>query len=212
MEIHFAVENRVLQHSQSPCNCEDAKDAIVHLPPGFIGNPHATPQCSIAEFSADECPIDSQVGIANVNATNGIPFDTAVYNILPPPDVAGLLGFKIFLFDTPQFTVLSSRTGGDYGLDADTTSIFHGVFPLQELREQLWGVPADPSHDPLRLDRTKVPGEVPSYLGELCDASGQPQHRRPEHDRPAVQHELHRARARPLEQPAQSVPPEPDDL
>jgi hypothetical protein len=172
VEIHFAVENRVLQHSQSTCNCEDAKDAIVHLPPGFIGNPHATPQCSIAEFSADECPIDSQVGIANVSATNGIPFDTAVYNILPPPDVAGLLGFKIFLFDTPQFTVLSSRTGGDYGLDSDTTSIFHGIFPLQELREQLWGVPADPSHDPLRLDRTKVPGEAPSYIGELCDADG----------------------------------------
>ena len=160
VEVHFAVENRVLQHSQSPCNCEDAKDAIVHLPPGFIGNPHATPQCTVAEFSADECPIDSQVGIANVNATNGIPFDAAVYNILPPPDVAGLLGFKIFLFDTPQFTVLSSRTGGDYGLDADTTSIFHGVFPLQELRQQLWGVPADTSHDLLRLDRTKVPGEA----------------------------------------------------
>jgi hypothetical protein len=172
VEVHFAVENRVLQHSQSPCNCEDAKDAIVHLPPGFIGNPHATPQCSIAEFSADECPIDSQVGIANVSTTNGIPFDTAVYNILPPPDVAGLLGFKIFLFDTPQFTVLSSRTGGDYGLDSDTTSIYHGIFPLQELREQLWGVPADPSHDPLRLDRTKVPGEAPSYIGELCDADG----------------------------------------
>jgi hypothetical protein len=172
VEIHFAVENRVLQHSQSPCNCEDAKDAIVHLPPGFIGNPHATPQCSIAEFSGDECPIDSQVGIANVNATGGIPFDTAVYNIIPPPDVAGLLGFKIFLFDTPQFTVLSARTGGDYGLDADTTSIFHGIFPLQEFREQLWGVPADASHDALRLDRTKVPGEAPSYIGELCDADG----------------------------------------
>ena len=68
------------------------------------------------------------------------------------------------------------------------------------------------SHDLLRLDRTKVPGEMPSYLGELCDAERQPQHRRPEHDRPAVHHELHRGRARPLEQPAQSVPPEPDDL
>ncbi len=172
VELHFAVENRILQHSESPCNCEDAKDAILHLPPGFIGNPHATPQCSIAEFSADECPIDSQVGIANVKASNGFPFNSAVYNIIPPPDVSGLLGFKLFLFDTPQFTVLSSRTGGDYGLDADTTSIYHGIFPLQELREVLWGVPAGTSHDQLRLDKTKVPGEMPSYLGELCDAAG----------------------------------------
>ena len=67
VEVQFALKNRFLQQSQSPCNCEDAKDATVHLPAGFIGNPHATPQCTIADFSADHCPIDSQVGIVNVN-------------------------------------------------------------------------------------------------------------------------------------------------
>ena len=45
VEIYFTVANRVLQHTQSACNCEDVKDATVHLPAGFIGNPHATPQC-----------------------------------------------------------------------------------------------------------------------------------------------------------------------
>ncbi len=107
------------------------KTLTVHFPPGFIGNPHATPQCTIAQFSADECPIDSQVGVANVLATNGIPFDTAVYNIVPPPDDAGLLAFKVFLFDTPQFTVLGARTGSDYGLDSDTpTQFFTGSCSL----------------------------------------------------------------------------------
>jgi hypothetical protein len=171
IEVQFSVENRVLQHSESACNCEDAKDADIHLPPGFIGNPHATPQCTVAQFSADECPVDSQVGIASVLATNGFPFDTAVYNIVPPPEDAGLLGFKIFLFDTPQFTVLSSRTGGDYGLDSDTTSIFHGIFPLEEIQEILWGVPADPIHDRLRINpRNSLGG--PAFLGSLCDSSG----------------------------------------
>ena len=105
-------------------------------------------------------------------ATNGIGFDTAVYNIVPPPEDAGLLGFKIFLFDTPQFTVLGARTGGDYGLDSDTTSIFHGLFPLEALQEVLWGVPAAPSHDRLRINpRNSLGG--PSFPGSLCDSSGQ---------------------------------------
>ncbi len=38
------------------------------MPAGFIGNPHATPQCTIADFSADNCPIDSQIGIVNAVA------------------------------------------------------------------------------------------------------------------------------------------------
>ena len=171
IEILFRLENRLLQRSTSACACEDAKDATVHLPTGFIGNPHATPQCEIADFAADTCPIDSQVGIVHISS-NGIDFDAPVYNLLPPPDVAGLLAFKIFLFDTPQFTVLNARTGSDYGLDATATSIVHGEYPVETYQELLWGVPADPSHDRLRLDRKQVPGEAPSYLGALCDENG----------------------------------------
>ncbi|MGA8744562.1 MAG: hypothetical protein WB507_01705 [Solirubrobacterales bacterium] len=173
VEVQFAVSNRFVQQSKTACDCEDAKNAAVHLPAGFIGNPHATPQCTIAQFSSDTCPIDSQVGIVNVlTSEGGLPFDAALYNLDPPPDVSGLLGFKIFLFDTPQFTVLSARTGSDYGLDATATSIYHGAYPLQTYQEDLWGVPADPSHDPLRLEESQVPGDAPSYIGNLCDENG----------------------------------------
>jgi hypothetical protein len=170
--VTFAVKNRFLQQSESVCNCEDAKDAAVHLPTGFIGNPHATPQCKLVEFSADSCPIDSQVGMSSVAVSPGIQFNTAVYNLVPPPTRAGLLGFKIFLFDTPQFTVLSGRTGSDYGLDSIATSIYHGSFPLESFQQVLWGVPADPSHDPLRLKVSETFG-FPSYLGSLCDENGE---------------------------------------
>ena len=173
IEVAFAVENRVLQKSESPCNCEDAKDADIHLPAGFIGNPHATPQCTVAEFSADECPVDSQVGIVNVLARTGVGFELAVYNIVPPPEDAGLLGFKIILFDAPQFTVLGARTGGDYGLDADTTSIFHGSRPAGSAPGGPLGGPADPSHDLLRIDPRNSPSaKALLYLGALCDANG----------------------------------------
>jgi hypothetical protein len=174
LEVQFTVNNRYEQHSKSACDCEDAKDAIVHLPTGFIGNPAVLPYCSIADFSADACPIDSQVGIVNiVTDGNSSPFNSPVYNLAPPPNKAGLLGFKILLFDTPQFEVVSARTGGDYGLDVGTTSIFHGSFPLNVFQQVIWGVPADPSHDVFREDATK--SEIgPAYGGSFCDADGNP--------------------------------------
>ena len=64
--VSFSLDNSLVQHSQSPCNCEDAKNTTVHLPAGFIGNPHATPQCTLADFSTDACPVDSQIGIAHI--------------------------------------------------------------------------------------------------------------------------------------------------
>ncbi|MGA8744554.1 MAG: hypothetical protein WB507_01665 [Solirubrobacterales bacterium] len=182
LETSFTVKNREVQSSRSACNCEDAKDATVHLPAGFIGSPRtATPQCTLAEFTADTCAIDSQVGIANIGANVsglaqlGVRFDTAIYNLVPPPDEAALLGFKVFAFNTPTFIVLSARTGTDYGLDAETTSISH-IYPLLDIQQVLWGVPAAHSHDPLRLDSAdnlEAPG-LTAYQGELCNASGEP--------------------------------------
>jgi hypothetical protein len=174
--VQFTAENRLSQGSQSPCNCEDPKDATVHLPAGFIGSPATTPRCTMGEFSADECAIDSQVGIANVTTLlvgARFEFNAAVYNLQPPPDVAALLGFKLFFLDTPQFTVLSPRTDGDYGLDATSTSLPHGELPLLSFKEVLWGVPALHSHDLLRLDpsTTKL-GQTAYGLDRLCDAEG----------------------------------------
>jgi hypothetical protein len=167
LETWFEVENSQAQRSQSACECEDAKNAAVHLPAGFIGNPHATPQCSSAEFSSETCAVDSQVGVVHV-CVPSLCFDSAVYNLVPPPEVSGLLGFKVYGINTPQFTVLSARTGSDYGLDATATSIFHGLgSPLVSLQQDLWGVPAESSHDPLRFKQG-----VATYSGDLCDASG----------------------------------------
>jgi hypothetical protein len=172
--VKFSIKNRLEQQSQSVCNCEDAKDATVELPAGFIGNPHATPQCSIADFSADSCPIDSQIGIVNV-VTAFLPFNSAVYNVTPPPGVAGLLAFKIFIFDTPQFTILTARTGSDYGLNATATSIYHGLsVPLKTFTQDLWGVPAASVHNPLRLNSAFNPNGpgTTAYADTLCSETG----------------------------------------
>ena len=173
VEIKFTVDNRISQSSTSLCNCEDAKNAAVHFPAGFIGDPHAAPQCSLAEFASATCPIDSQIGVVHI-VPEAVPVElnAPVYNLIPPPDVAGLTGFKVFSLGgpgTPQFQVLSARTDGDYGLDSTSTSIFH-TYPLRTLQEVIWGVPADPIHDPLRFDpklNVNAPG-VADYLGSFC--------------------------------------------
>ncbi len=172
VEVSFLLANRIDQNTQAACNCADAKDATVQLPAGFIGDPHATPQCTLSEFSVDACPVDAQIGIVNVEASGIPPFNSALYNMVPAPGEAGLLAFKLFFVNAPQFTVLNSRTDSDYGLEAKNTSIVHGALPLHEFREVLWGVPAASVHDPLRLDKHYTPGEETAYLGNFCDSEG----------------------------------------
>jgi hypothetical protein len=176
LSISFKLLNRELLLSEDPCRCRDAKDVTIHLPAGFIGNPHATPRCSLADFSADTCPIDSQLGVAKVEVgTGGFHFLTPVNNMIPSPEQAGLLAFKIIQFGTPQFTILGARTGSDYGLDAKVTSIVHGPYPLAGFQQILWGVPADPSHDGFRVDPEVISGENhtgPTFSGDFCDAEG----------------------------------------
>ena len=175
--MSFQVSNTVDQDTQSACNCENAKDATVQLPSGFIGNPHATPQCTLSEFAVDACPIDSQVGIVDIEATSGLgfTFNAALYNMVPAPGEAGLLAFKLFFVNAPQFTVLNSRTDSDYGLEAKNTSIIQDP-PLHEFREVLWGVPADPSHDALPLGPELHPRRTVGLSREFLRRGRSPQH------------------------------------
>jgi hypothetical protein len=48
---------------------DDVKDLIVALPPGMVGDPTATPLCTLAQLQADSCPAGSQVGTVTTSAT-----------------------------------------------------------------------------------------------------------------------------------------------
>src|SRR3954454_22063718 len=70
---------------------DQVKDLTVHLPPGLVGNPTATPLCTVAQLNADSCPAPSQVGnvTANVNVVVAGPvavpltIDGSLYNLVP---------------------------------------------------------------------------------------------------------------------------------
>jgi hypothetical protein len=136
------------------CHCNDPKTLTQNLPAGFIGNPHATPRCTSAGLAEARCPVDSQIGVVAVLI--GLPspstsyFFFPLYNMVPNGDQAGLIAFNTGA-GGPILTVLSARTGSDYGLRAKAIGLPRGglVMPYQ-VTTYLWGVPADPSHNGLR--------------------------------------------------------------
>ncbi len=154
--VRYAGETRNAPQLEDPCQCNDPKEVKVSLPTGFIGNPHATPQCKAADFARLACPADSQVGTMNavVSSTGGLDLELQhepIYNSVPRSNQPALLSVSFVpgIFSIPFYVGLSARTGGDYGLDADANGL-ERQFVVQRFAMSLWGVPADDSHTPQR--------------------------------------------------------------
>jgi len=128
---------------------ENFKDVQVELPPGFIGDPNATPKCTDQELDNNQCPGASQIGTLTLSATVSLfgP-NIPVYNMVPPAGLAAQFGSNLLLIDA--FINISVRTGGDYGLTAGLSNT-STLLPLYGSSLTLWGVPADPAHDSQRV-------------------------------------------------------------
>lgn len=132
----------------------EVKDLEVGLPRGFVGNPDATPKCSRAEFDTGRknqqiptCLPDTQVGTVTVAIS--YPFFVLVlpvYNLEPPAGVPAQFGFAF------QYRVGFIDGGIRNGEGDGLKVILKNIDQLTILRASLtlWGVPADPSHDPER--------------------------------------------------------------
>jgi hypothetical protein len=159
---------------------EPAKDVLVDLPSGFVGNPTVATQCSSEQLAHSEfvnskplCPATSQLGTALVR-TNGRGGSTnelgpvPVFNIAPPQDVPARFGFNL---DGIVVTLDAHvRSGGDYGLSVDALDIPTGV-DVAGTTLTFWGVPSDPSHD---VDRA-CPGQLaPWQSGPTCQSGAAP--------------------------------------
>lgn len=137
---------------------EALKDGIVELPPGLLGNPQAVPSCPIAVFESEggghACPFESQIGNAELEVANfevskppygGTLYD--LFNLAAPPGTPALLGFNIQ--NVSVFVVPKLRTGGDYGVTLSSLNANQSA-PYKSFSFEVWGVPADPSHDEFR--------------------------------------------------------------
>jgi hypothetical protein len=137
---------------------EDVHTVDVDLPPGITGDPTATPTCTFAELVAGDngksarCPIDAQVGIANVFLPGGGSDPRPVYNMEAPDDLAGLFAFNY----TGVIVRIEPRVRAtDYGISARVAQISHGLV-INGSKITLWGVPSDPSHFDQRYDPDKI--------------------------------------------------------
>jgi len=139
------------------------KDVRAELPPGFVGDPTATPRCTYQEFIHTEvypggdCSNEAAVGVAttylgrelqNNSPARIIPTSSPVYNLVPPPGVAAEFGF-IVAGAVPVLLQTGVRTGGDYGLTTTVSNINQAILVYAN-KVTIWGVPANPAHNPLR--------------------------------------------------------------
>lgn len=123
------------------------KDVQVGLPAGFIGDPNATPKCTVAELDQNDCSGASQVGMLTLAGGTLLNLTVPVFNMVPPRGTTAQFGANVLLVNA--FIDITVRTGGDYGLTAGLVNI-PTILPLTGSSLTLWGVPADPAHDAQR--------------------------------------------------------------
>jgi hypothetical protein len=161
------------QHIQA----ETTKDVSVDLPAGFAGSTTAAPQCSLAHLTSNTCPVDSQVGIAEIIAsgeflttgeTNSATY--GVYLLQPSEGRTAEFGFTIAGIGN-VLAVASVRSQSDYGLHVELKDLPSELLPFMfGARLTLWGVPADPRHDSERVAQGKgfvEPGQPVSSSAPL---------------------------------------------
>lgn len=140
---------------------EALKDLELKQIPGLAGNPTAVPPCATADFlnaitssggfKIPDCPDSAAVGIVKVDLIakeqpSGS-IAASVFNLEPPPGLAAKLGFwvggvpvtiDLGVSETPPYNIVGGPTYTSQVLEVAGSEF------------TIWGVPADPVHNPLR--------------------------------------------------------------
>jgi uncharacterized repeat protein (TIGR01451 family) len=131
---------------------EAVKDTTDTLPPGFAGDLVDTPTCPLSLFAHEGCPTNTQVGIAflalRLQGKQSLSSLEPVYNLAPNPGAVAKLGFSALAVFGVQGDVTVRPE--DYGLSVAFQNVAESQVELDGVSLTVWGVPADPIHDPLR--------------------------------------------------------------
>jgi hypothetical protein len=158
VKVSFEMETTEALTDQYPASVEgNLRTVRVHLPPGLVGNPMAVPRCPSYDVKLVRCAPETQVGIVRATMSRMAPPEVGeLFNVQPPEGVAGQISGRFNSFGTVRVAA-GVRSGGDYGIDAETLSVTADD-AVSRVEMTLWGVPADESHDARRLCRTGVAG------------------------------------------------------
>jgi hypothetical protein len=159
----------------------NARDVRVALPLGMVGNARNFATCTFTELLrfAGECPTASQVGsvVVETNIPSNTQFINAgLYNMPRPANRPALFAFN---YSSSVVTLVPEVSSGDYGVSTGSAVITQAL-PTFTAKITVWGVPADPVHDPERIDDTGTILGVPSpappavLLSNPTSCPGQP--------------------------------------
>ncbi len=156
--VEFATEEVAIGGTTPPQKAvvptQDPRDIVTDLPPGLLGNPNpqAFPRCplSVVLTLAEHCPADTQLGVVKFRLYGNEGKETLapIVNMTPEKGQSAEFGLETGFGVTVLLTAHVVRAGDTYGLTVVSNEI-----PMVELHEAeltFWGVPADPSHDPMR--------------------------------------------------------------
>jgi len=150
---------------------ESFREVLVHVPPGLVGNPAATPiRCTPPELAGrmgattiPACPPASQVGFVQIMNGAIIP----LYNMVPAYGTVAEFGF---VYNGATIHIRARVRSSDHGIDIVTERAPSSI-PVAKFNVKFWGVPADSSHDHLRticlLHEHGYDGEVDEH-GKVC--------------------------------------------
>jgi hypothetical protein len=140
-----------LEHNGEGVAEGNLRDVSVALPPGFVGNPNATPRCPRSAFDGElaNCPPDTQIGtlVASIRDPGGLVTEPsgAVYNLEPLPGTAASFGFQAASLAVIENA--SVKAGGAGGYTVSVSSLNVPKEHTARVSQVIWGVPADKGHD-----------------------------------------------------------------
>jgi hypothetical protein len=153
-KIDFASEDVVAPGNViTGAPTRDVKDVITNLPPGLLGNPMAVPRCSltfvVSRNSDEHCPADTQVGVFVYRHEGGGETLSPIVNVTPEAGQSAEFALEnTEAVDTPLLTGHLVRTPQGYAFTVVGNNI--PLVDIEAVELTFWGVPGDPSHDPMR--------------------------------------------------------------
>ncbi len=145
-----------------PETVDMVRNVEANLPPGFVGDPTAVPQCARQQFDSISCPAETQIGVDSVNISGQLDLPIPVYNLVPPAGVPAQFGFEVLGIQT--FYDAEVRSGGNYGITEHVHNIAERGVESSSLT--VWGVPAEASHNPERC--TEIEGKTTCGLSSTA--------------------------------------------
>jgi hypothetical protein len=154
------------------------KNIVTYTPPGFALDLLAAPTCPASLFLDSDCPVATQVGVTTVillilGSNSPTTKLEPVYNLTPDAGNVAKIGF-FTAEGEPHEGDIALRAPGEedaYGGKTTFSNTTAGVADVDAFSLTLWGVPANPIHDPLRF---RVVSEGIYELGTSSTATEAP--------------------------------------